>query len=145
MLNMLMTKKRIVSLAIACLVIANPIGCLAAGLGVVDMSYLEQRHMNYEQAVPTLANFAKQCNTLFAKQSHGKTTDAKKDLQLYYQKQVDDKRVSLFTPIDEDIQIRIKRVKDVRNLDYVVQKGSVIFGNYVDITQDVLKAMTGTY
>lgn len=117
----------------------------AAGLGTVNMGYLEQQHPNYQQSVAAYQNYAAKYQAEYVKQAKGKSEEQKKQLQQYYHKQLEGERLALFTLIDEDIQVKIKQVKDAKNLDYVVLQGSVVFGTYVDITQDVAAAMSGTY
>ena len=62
----------------------------AAGLGTVNMGYLEQRHPSYQQSVATYKSYAVKCQEAFSQQAKGKSEQERKQLQRYYQKQLEE-------------------------------------------------------
>ena len=54
-----------------------------------------------------------------------------------YNAQLNKQRIDLFSPLEKDILAKTKEVKQEKNLDYIVLKGSVVEGQFQDITADV--------
>ena len=116
-------------------------GTLAAGLGVVDFTYLEQHHHQYAKAVATYQNDIKQYRSEFMAQEKKLTEPQKQQLIQSYNAKLDQNRIALFGPIDQDIVKQIKNVKNAKGLTNVAVKGYVIDGDVVDITNDVAQQL----
>jgi outer membrane protein len=112
-------------------------GALAAGLGVVDFQYLEQNHRQFTKAYATYQKDIQQYRNEFTAQSGKMTDQQKQQLVQTYNAKLDQTRVSLFQPIDQDILKQIHTVAAAKNLSNVAVKGYVLDGTAVDITADV--------
>jgi outer membrane protein len=132
-------RRKIVTMALAGVMTFGVFaGAMAAGLGVVDMGYLLQKHPGFAKASATWQSDVKKANADFASQVKGQATDKdKQELARKFNIQLNQDRINLFSPLEKDIITKTQEVKDEKGLDYVVLKGSVVFGTAQDITNDV--------
>ena len=135
---MLYMFKRIkMAVCVGMLTLLSVTGVGAAGLGVVDFQALEQQHRQFPQAVAAYQNYIKQYRSDYTTKSKNLTDQQKQQLVQAYNTQLNQNRVALFGPIDQDIIKQIRTVESQKGLSNVAVKGYVIDGTFVDITKDV--------
>ena len=68
-----------------------------------------------------------------------KTNDQKAQQALVekYNNKLNQQRIALFQPLEQDILAKTQAVQKEKGLDYVVLNGSVVVGQGQDITKDV--------
>ena len=110
----------------------------AAGLGTIDLSAVLQSHPKFQQTMTTWQKDVQKVQKDFQDEAK-KTTDkkAQEELVQKYNMKLNKQRIALFSPLEKDILEKTKQVKQEKNLDYVVLKGSVVDGQSQDITADV--------
>ena len=114
----------------------------AASTGVVDYLYLINQQPETAQANATLRSEQEAAKKEFADKSSGLSDADKQNLDRQLGQRVEQKRQELLQPIIEKINAAIKEVADAKGLSVVIAKQQVIYGG-VDITEDVLKKITG--
>lgn len=132
-------KKQIMTAVMAAMMTIGTAGStFAAGLGTIDMSVLLQSHPKFQQTMTTWQKDVQQVQKNFQAEAK-KTTDKKAQEALVqkYNTQLNKQRIELFSPLEKDILAKTKQVKQEKNLDYIVLKGSVVDGQSQDITADV--------
>ncbi len=132
-------KTRFAAAVLAAMMTAGAAGSsLAAGLGTIDMPALIQRHPRYENAMAKWRGDVEKAQKDFQNEVK-KTKDqtAQQELAQKFNAQLNKQRIELFMPLEKDILEKTKEVKQEKNLDYVVLKGSVVDGEAQDITNDV--------
>lgn len=132
-------KKQIMTAVMAAMMTIGTVGStFAAGLGTIDMSVLLQSHPKFQQTMTTWQKDVQQVQKDFQAEAK-KTTDKKAQEALVqkYNTQLNKQRIELFSPLEKDILAKTKQVKQEKNLDYIVLKGSVVDGQSQDITADV--------
>ena len=119
-------------------VYADPV----TSVGVVDYVYL----INHDPETPAVNDALRaaqdQAKKDFTDKSASLDDKAKQDLARQMDQQLAQKRQELLKPIVEKINAAIKEVADTQGLSIVIGKNEVVYGG-VDITQDVLKIITG--
>lgn len=110
----------------------------AAGLGIVDFYYIEQHHPNYNDAVKQYQTDVRKSQTEYAAKSKELANKEKQTMANEYNTKLNQQRIALFKPIDQDVLNVINKVRTRKGLDYVAAKGYVLSGaGIVDITSDV--------
>lgn len=131
--------KKIMTAVMAAMMTMGTMGStFAAGLGTIDISALLQSHPKFQQTVTTWQKDVQKAQKGF--QNEVKKTSDKKAQEALVQKynaQLNKQRIDLFSPLEKDILEKTKQVKQEKNLDYIVLKGSVVDGQSQDITADV--------
>ena len=117
-------------------------GAFAAGLGIADFNYLEQQHPEYKQRVEQYQTDIKKLNTEFATKSKDLNGDSRQALLNEYNGKLNQRRIALLQPLDQDVLKAINTVRVKKNLDYVAAKGYVLSGTIaMDITSDVVQQL----
>ena len=133
-----MNKKIMKVVMAAAMTIGTMGSTFAAGLGTIDLSAVLQSHPKFQQTMTTWQKDVQKVQKDFQDEAK-KTTDkkAQEELVQKYNMKLNKQRIALFSPLEKDILEKTKQVKQEKNLDYVVLKGSVVDGQSQDITADV--------
>ncbi len=133
-----MNKKIMTVVMAAAMTIGTMGSTFAAGLGTIDLSAVLQSHPKFQQTMTTWQKDVQKVQKDFQDEAK-KTTDkkAQEELVQKYNMKLNKQRIALFSPLEKDILEKTKQVKQEKNLDYVVLKGSVVDGQSQDITADV--------
>ena len=110
----------------------------AAGLGTIDAAALLQNHPKYAKTMATWQADVKSAQDDFQRDLK-KTNDQKAQQALVekYNNKLNQQRIALFQPLEQDILAKTQAVQKEKGLDYVVLNGSVVVGQGQDITKDV--------
>lgn len=133
-----MNKKIMTVVMAAAMTIGTMGSTFAAGLGTIDLSAVLQSHPKFQQTMTTWQKDVQKVQKDFQDEAK-KTTDkkAQEELVQKYNMKLNKQRIALFSPLEKDILEKTKQVKQEKNLDDVVLKGSVVDGQSQDITADV--------
>lgn len=110
--------------------VASPVGC-------VDFIYLVDHHPDTAKANEALKAEQEAARQEFAAKSAGLGDREKQDLDRQL-----GQRLELLKPITGKVVAAVKEVADAKGLPVVVGKAVVVYGG-VDITEDVLRKITG--
>ncbi|SDE04159.1 OmpH family outer membrane protein [Sporomusa acidovorans] len=114
----------------------------ASSVGYVDFLYLVNNHPDTPKANEELQSVREQAKKDFDAKSAGLGDKEKRELDLQLGQQIEQKRQELLKPIVDKISNAIKEVRTEKGLSVVLGKNVIVDGG-VDITQDVLKKVTG--
>ena len=138
-------KKKIGTLMMSVMLAATALGgALAAPVGTLDMPQLIQQHPGFTKAMASWKTDVTKGQEGFQNEiKKDKITDQKQqqDVAKKYADQLNKQRLDLFLPIEKDILAKADAVRKEKGLDNVVLKGSVLIGQYQDITADVAAKM----
>lgn len=113
-----------------------------SSVGIVDFVYLIDRHPETAKANETLRAEQEAAKKEFAEKSVGLGDKEKQDLDRQLGQRVEQKRLELLKAISDKVLAAVKEVQDAKGLSVVISKREVVSGG-VDITEDVLKKITG--
>ena len=135
-----MNKKLATIIIAGCMTLSGAGSALAAGLGIVDFNFLEQRHPNFNNAVKQYQTDVQKLRTEFAEKSKALANQEKQTMANEYNAKLNQQRIALFKPIDQDVLNAINKVRISKGLDYVAAKGYVLSGTVqADITKEVAR------
>jgi len=135
-----MNKKLATIIMAGCMTLSSVGSALAAGLGIVDFNFLEQRHPNFNNAVKQYQTDTQKYNAEYTEKSKGLTNQEKQTMANEYNAKLNQRRIALFKPIDQDVLNAINKVRIQKGLDYIAAKGYVLSGTVqADITKEVAR------
>ena len=135
---MKLRKTIMAAVAAAMLTVGAAGASFAAGLGTIDAAALLQNHPKYAKTMATWQADVKSAQDDFRRDLK-KTNDQKAQQALVekYNNKLNQQRIALFQPLEQDILAKTQAVQKEKGLDYVVLNGSVVVGQGQDITKDV--------
>ncbi|KXA69700.1 outer membrane protein [Megasphaera sp. MJR8396C] len=136
--TMKLRKTIMAAVAAAMLTVGAAGASFAAGLGTIDAAALLQNHPKYAKTMATWQADVKSAQDDFQRDLK-KTNDQKAQQALVekYNNKLNQQRIALFQPLEQDILAKTQAVQKEKGLDYVVLNGSVVVGQGQDITKDV--------
>ena len=133
-----MKKMLAVLVMTGCMTLSSVGSVFAAGLGVVDFTYLEQHHPHFASLTSQYQASVKKYQMEFNEKSKKMTNKQKQTMINDYNAKLNQQRITLFRPMDQEVLNTINTVRVRKGLDYVAAKGYVFSGSgIVDITNDV--------
>ena len=108
-----------------------------SNIGIVDFEFLMLQHPDMASAQETIKNEAEQSQKDFDNKVASMTND--QDKKIYFsqlQQQLDEKKRTLITKIQDKVIAVVKNVADTKGLAVVVDKSNAVYGGQ-DITTEV--------
>ena len=114
----------------------------AAHVGYVDFIYLVDHHPDTAKANEAMMAEQEAAKNEFAEKAVSLSETGKRELDRQLGQRLAQKRLELLKPIADKVVAAAKEVADAKGLSIVIGKREVVCGG-VDITEDVLKKITG--
>jgi len=114
----------------------------ASTVGYVDFIYLVDHHPDTAKANEALKTEQQAVQKEFAERSAGLGDKEKQELDRQLGQRLEQKRLELLKPISDKVVAAAREVMDAKGLSIVIGKRDIVCGG-VDITEDVLKKITG--
>lgn len=132
------------ALIIAAVIGVSPVQAAptASTVGYVDFIYLVDHHPDTAKANEALKVEREATQKEFAEKSAGLGDKEKQELDRQLGQRLEQKRLELLKPISDKVVAAAREVMDAKGLSIVIGKREIVCGG-VDITEDVLKKITG--
>ncbi|MBQ7454620.1 MAG: OmpH family outer membrane protein, partial [Selenomonadaceae bacterium] len=109
----------------------------SSNVGVIDYQQVTSAHPDVQKLQGQLETTINEVRQEFEEKSAGMNDQEKADYYRQCQERIANKQQELIAPIEQSIQVAIKKVADKKGIAVVIEKMAVIYGGQ-DITQEVI-------